>query len=857
MRSKRLLKKHSKHLAARRASGPSNGAARLKNLFGFLNRLADGVLQAYHAEKHSEQSVPSFLVHLLKFSGGVAAAMYRVEDKTVRLTGSCSYPVRLRQFLADQDLSESHLRTIVQKKTALRVHPGGKKMFPASAGKTIRFDKLPVTHIGVIERRQVVGIVELIGGSLSENKDQEKLLAKKIGHYALFLLHAPDHIPSRTMDAPEYESTVETMADGVAIVSDLKIRYANAGFRIMFGYDEDDTFVDKRIETLIAPEDRERVIERSKSRSEGKNVPDRYEYKAMRKNGTLFDTEVVVSMIHFRGGFAAVAVHRDITRKRAIEKELQQSEQMFRNVIDGVLTVGDALVLTNLEGRVLQVNSEFERLTGIKKSDAIGKEFPYEWLLDEEMSRYVLWIKELREKKSLRDFDIHWKSTDGRLISVSMNTTLLYNALNRPVAMMNMARDITERKSLEEVNRLQFERLRVLYELSRTLTSLLKINEIADAVNKHLVEVLPFDAFFIDLFDEVKGTVRNIICYDTIDNAKVKVQSESGESPVRSGTGIAKVIEARKSLVENRGRDSLETMQHPFGDKARPSLSLLYVPMFSREKIIGVLSIQSYTPNLYRESHIRLLESFANLAAIALEKAKLYEETISKSIQLQNRNKELDDFTYVVSHDLKEPLITVEGYSRVLLKDHVHGKNSAASEYVQSIIQSCARMKGLIDDLLMLSRVSRLSELMEAVSLNEILNEVLDDLKFSIQEKHVALVLPNRLSSYQCNPTQIKLVLRNLISNAIKFNKNEHPFIKITLEENDKRILCSIQDNGIGIEKRFFDKIFVIFQRLNPEYEGSGAGLAIVKKIVELYQGQIWLESEIGKGTTFYFSLPK
>ena len=857
MPSKRLPKQRAKHPAAGPASGPRSAAAHVKRLYGFLNRLADGVLEAHHTEKHSEQSVQSFLLQLLKFSGGVAAAMYRVEDKTVRLAESCSYPVRLRRFLAEQNLSESHLKNIVRKKAVLLVHPGGKKMFPVKTGNTVRLDKLPVTHIPVVEGHRVVGVVELIGGSLTENNQHEKFLAEKVGRYALFLLDAAQKTSPHAMNASENESTIEAIADGVAIVRDLKILYANAALKKMFGYGDDDTIFGKRIETIIAPEDRDRVVERSKSRMEGKNVPNRYEYKAMRKNGTLFDAEVVVSMIPFRGGLAAITVHRDTTIKRAIEKELQQSEQMFRNVIDGVLTVGDALVLTNLEGKVLQVNSEFERLTGIKKSDAIGKEFPYEWLLEEEMSRYVLWIKELREKKSLRDFDIHWKSTSGRIISVSMNTTLLYNALNRPVAMMNMARDITERKNLEEVNRLQFERLRVLYELSRTLTSLLKINEIAEAVYKHLVEVLPFDAFFIDLFDESTGTVRNVICYDTIDNAKVKIQSEAGEGSLRSGTGIAKVIEARKSLLENRDKESPSAMQHPFGDKKRSSLSLLYIPMFSREKIIGVLSMQSYLPNLYKESHIRLLESFANLAAIALEKAKLYEETISKSIQLQNRNKELDDFTYVVSHDLKEPLITVEGYSRVLLKDHIHEKSGAASDYIHSIIQSCSRMKGLIDDLLVLSRVSRFSELTEMVSLNDVLNEVLDDLKFSLQEKHVALMLPDRLSSYQCNPTQIKLVLRNLISNAIKFNKNNSPFIKITVDENDKRILFSIQDNGIGIEKRFFDKIFVIFQRLNPEYEGSGAGLAIVKKIIELYQGQIWLESEIGKGTTFYFSLPK
>ncbi len=797
-----------------------DAAVQREIVYRFFIRILEGILDEHHGEKHAARTIQLFLEGILKVRGGSAAALYRVEDKSVKLAGSYSYPKRLSAHLKEQNISESHLTQVIQKKVP-RFLSAGRKNAPFAKGiSTDRFDKMARTEIPVVDHSRVIGVVELFGGSAKEN-DRAALFTKKIGQYARFLLRSAQATTPHELSSAEYESTIEALADGISIVRDQKIVYANAALKQIFGYHADEVLVGKNIEAIIAPEDRERVIERSRSRIEGKNVPSRYEYRAVRKNGTLFDAEVVVSLIRFRGAQAVVAAHRDITLRRAIEKELQQSEQMFRNVIDGVLTVGDALVLTNLEGKVLQVNSEFERLTGIKKADAIGKEFPYEWLLEEEMSRYVLWIKELREKKSLRDFDIHWKSTGGRLVSVSMNTTLLYNALNRPVAMMNMARDITERKNLEEVNRLQFERLRVLYELSRNLTSLLKINEIAEAVYRHLVEVLPFDAFFIDLYDESTGTVRNVVCYDTIDNAKVKVQPETGEGTLRPGTGIAKVIEARRSLLENRERIPDGAMQYPFGDKERRSLSLLYIPMFSRDKTIGVLSMQSYTPNQYKDSHIRLLESFANLAAIALEKAKLYEETISKSIQLQNRNKELDDFTYVVSHDLKEPLITVEGYSRVLLKDHIHEKNSAASDYIQSIIQACSRMKGLIDDLLVLSRVSRFSELTETVLLNDVLNEVLDDLKFSLQEKHVALELPGRPSWYQCNPTQIKLVLRNLISNAIKFNKSSSPIIKIAIEENEKRILFSIQDNGIGIDKKYFDKIFVIFQRLNPEYRGK------------------------------------
>ena len=831
--------------------------SRTKKTYAFVEDIDAFAFAESQKGNSPEQSFHSFLTKVIKFSEASAGAIYLVDGKLLRLVASNSYPARLVQDLNGMRPSASHLGAAIKKKKSLYYAAGKKKKFPARSIDRIPVEKTSLLHIPVVAEKNVIGVVEIVGGSELLHGTHGEFVCSRIARSACMLLRDAERFARKGMSDADYETAIENMMDGVVIVRDLQILYANNALAKLFGYDSPAELKGRGISVFIAPEDRERIIERSRNRMLGKKVPSRYEYKAIRRNGTMFEVEIVVSLIPYRGKQAVLAVHRDITLRHAIEKELQQSEQMFRNVIDGVLTVGDALVVTNLEGKVLQVNSEFERFTGIKKSDALGKEFPYEWLLDEEMARYVLWIKELREKKSLRDFDIHWKHTSGRLISVSMNTTLLYNALNRPVAMMNMARDITERKKLEEENRLQFERLRALYELSRTLTSLLRINEIAEAVYRHLLEVFPFDAFFIDLYDETTNSVRSIICYDLIDNVRTKIPPDAVDSALQEGTGIAKVIEAKRSILENRDANSSEMMEHPFGDKHRRSLSLLYIPMFSKDKTIGVLSIQSYTPNLYDSGHIRTLESFANLSAIALEKAKLYEETVSKSLQLQNRNKELDDFTYVVSHDLKEPLVTVEGYSRVLLKDLGADKNTASVDYVNSIIQACTRMKGLIDDLLVLSRVSRLTEVMENVSLNDILTEVLDDLSFSLQEKHITPFLPENRVTYYCNPTHIKLVFRNLISNAIKFNNSDSPFIKIVLEEGDKRILCSIQDNGIGIEKRFFDKIFVIFQRLHPEYEGSGAGLAIVKKIIELYQGQIWLESDLGKGTTFYFSLPR
>lgn len=832
-------------------------SARSKKLTTFFDGLARTGLDALHSGKPVLRTVHEFLTRTSKFIGASAAALYQVEDNFVTLLADRAFTNRMRTVASEKKVADSHLRDAIRRRVVRMYNAHDSVRLPELWARVTRRNGAPVVHIPLAIKNEIIGVLEFLGPSLANDREYFALFCERAARqFTLFLTQLMSKAGAVGGDFP-LRSLIENVSDGISVVQDLKLVYVNDGFRRLFGYASSDELTGQNIKFIVAPEDREKVLERSRSRFTGKKVPTRYEYKGIRKNGTTFDVEVVVNVIRYKGEPAVIAVNRDITARKAIEKEMQLSEQMFRNVIDGILTVGDALVVTDLEGKVLQVNSEFERLTGIRKQDALGREFPYAWLLEEEMARYVLWVKELREKKSLRDFDIHWRHTDGKVISVSMNTTLLYNALSRPVAMMNMARDITERKKLEEENRLQFDRLRVLYELSRTLTSLLRVNEIAEAVYRHLLQVLPFDAFFIDLYDESTSSVRNTICYDTIDNTMVKIPSESVEASLKPGTGMSKVIAARKSLLELRDAREVRTPQYPFGDRTRPSRSLMYIPMFSKDMIFGVLSIQSYKEHAYSEAHLRLVESFANLSAIALERAKLYEETISKSLQLQNRNKELDDFTYVVSHDLKEPLITVEGYSRILLKEHIQEKNSAASEYITSIIQSCSRMKDLIDDLLVLSRVSRLSEVMETVSLYDTLNEVLDDLKFSVQEKHITIVPPERYPAYYCNPTHIKLVFRNLVSNSIKFNKSENPLIKISLEEDAKRILCSVQDNGIGIEKRFFDKIFVIFQRLNPEYEGSGAGLAIVKKIVELYGGQIWLESEVGKGTTFYFSLAK
>ena len=175
------------------------------------------------------------------------------------------------------------------------------------------------------------------------------------------------------------------------------------------------------------------------------------------------------------------------------------------------------------------------------------------------------------------------------------------------------------------------------------------------------------------------------------------------------------------------------------------------------------------------------------------------------------------------------------------------------------MVQSSLRMKNLIDDLLTLSRLGRTSEAAQPVSVADTINEIVHDLLFTLREKNVQIVIAPGMPRVQYNPTQLTMVFRNLISNAMKFNNKPDPRITIDVKEEPEEYVFSVADNGIGIEKQYFDRIFMIFQRLqrSEHFRGTGAGLTIVKKIVENHRGRIWLDSVLGQGTTFYFTIPK
>jgi light-regulated signal transduction histidine kinase (bacteriophytochrome) len=240
-----------------------------------------------------------------------------------------------------------------------------------------------------------------------------------------------------------------------------------------------------------------------------------------------------------------------------------------------------------------------------------------------------------------------------------------------------------------------------------------------------------------------------------------------------------------------------------------------------------------------------------------MEERKRAEESLKeKTEELARSNRDLEQFAYVASHDLQEPLRMVTNYVQLLAKRYKGKLDPDADDFINFAVDGAIRMWKLINDLLTYSRVGTQAKGLKPTDCENVLKHSLDNLKIAIEENE-AVITHDPLPTVMGDHLQLGQLFQNLIGNAIKFRGEEPPRIHISASRNGSGWTFSVRDNGIGIAPEYVERIFVIFQRLHnrEEYPGTGIGLAICKKIVERHGGDIWVESEVGKGTTFYFTL--
>jgi signal transduction histidine kinase len=288
--------------------------------------------------------------------------------------------------------------------------------------------------------------------------------------------------------------------------------------------------------------------------------------------------------------------------------------------------------------------------------------------------------------------------------------------------------------------------------------------------------------------------------------------------------------------------------------------------------LLGWMQHLGQTEGLYRAGPGLAFFSVANVLAFVVvvwwgvnslhrmdTKRRLAEQELQQTAaKLSRSNADLEQFAYVASHDLKEPLRAISGSVQVLQERYGPELGEEADEVIKHTVDGANRMQRLIEDLLTYSRLTTREEAMEPTDTGKVLDLAIENLEQSIKESK-AIITRDPMPTVKVDRTQLLQVFQNLISNGLKYRSERTPKIHVGCEESDAEWVFSVRDNGIGIAPQYADRIFRIFQRLHTrrEYPGTGIGLAVCKKVVERHGGRIWVESELEEGSTFFFTLPK
>ncbi|MBL8089522.1 MAG: GAF domain-containing protein [Anaerolineales bacterium] len=434
---------------------------------------------------------------------------------------------------------------------------------------------------------------------------------------------------------------------------------------------------------------------------------------------------------------------------------------------------------------------------------------------------------------------------------------LIISRLNKNIVIAG--EEIQERKKAEEQLQQRITELEFVRDFSEIIIGKNNLTDLIEETGKHIREAFRASSIFIAIHNPQTNQIH--FPYDVDNGVRMP------DVPLQYGRGLtSKVMEMKKSLVINENWMHESLKYNAVYRNRKMAKSSIATPMMIQERAIGVIAIDNTEREYaFTENDVRLLETIAANFAVAIENARLQESIQQELIiqeklvqQLEKKNEELERFTYTASHDLKAPLITIRGYLGYIEKDAKSGNYQRLLRDTQRISEATEKMHRLLNELLELSRIGRIINKAEEALFADIVQDALKRVENQIRERKVRIKVADRLGSVVVDKERMIEVVQNLVDNAIKFmGKQTDPEIEIGIKKQGNEPFYFIKDNGIGIKKEFHERIFGLFDKLDSESEGTGIGLALVKRIIEVHGGKIWVESEEGKGTAFCFTLPQ
>jgi PAS domain S-box-containing protein len=509
-------------------------------------------------------------------------------------------------------------------------------------------------------------------------------------------------------------------------------------------------------------------------------------------------------------------LEQEVVEVKQAEESLRQANETLQALIDYSPL---AIIMLDLDGHVLLWNNAAEKIYGWTAQEVVGKFAPFVSEDKQEELRAI--SNRVTKGEVLTNLELERRRKDGSEILISVSIAPLRDAAGGVYAHMSITTDITERKKVELALQESEERLRQI------ASSLREVIWLRDTQTRQVLYVNP-------AFETLTGrTIENV--YQNRDLLIDICHPDDKESLIKA---LDQRLEGVPYYKEHR-------IVHLDGSVRWVSSRSFPVRNEDGKIYRWASTMEDITDRKQAEDEILRLN------------AELEQRVVERTAQLQAANKELEAFSYSVSHDLRTPLRSINGFSHAILEDYADRLDAEGKGYLQNVLSASLRMGQLIDDMLSLSRITRSELYRTTVDLSNLARDIATKFQVSNPERRVEFIIPPELI-VNADPNLMLIVLENLLGNAWKFtSKHLTARIELGMMQQEEHGVYFVRDDGDGFDMTYANKLFGAFQRLHSttEFEGTGVGLTIVQRIIHRHGGQVWAEAAPGKGATFYFTL--
>ena len=646
----------------------------------------------------------------------------------------------------------------------------------------------------------------------------------------------------------KYYNIIANMNLGlVEVNNDDEILMINQSFLEMSGYTEAE-LIGKEAGKLLAVEGGSEIISKEMiKRKRGES--NSYELKVNTKSNEVRDWLISGASNYNAKGkvIGSIGIHLDITEAKR-NTNLIEEQRKELDIIVNNSSIG--IVLTR-HGRIISTNSALQGMLGFSKSEL--KTFAINDLsFEEDYTSFMTYIKKITINKiDAFSFLKRYKRKDGTAFWTKTSVNIVRYEDRSIRHEVSFIEDINSEREEGMI-------LDLVNNLTKSILDKTDIYDIASEIVNNIAQYLNTNDCVIYLVAPDEKSLEQIASYGNKIDHKNKKRIILD---VNQGI-VGNVVKTAKSrIIKDTSKEALYIQDKEYIKNNDIRYSEITVPIINDGKVIGVIDSEHKNKNYFTKNHLKTLESIASLVAIKLRTAlnirehkKAEEQNEQLLIKLEKSNKELQEYAHIVSHDLKSPLRSINALLSWIKADNKDDFDQASLKNFNLIEMTLEKMDQLITDILMYSSIDSYNTKKQDIDLN-ILIDNLKQILFI--PDNITIIVKNKLPIVFGERAKMQQLFQNLIGNAIKFNNKEKGLVEINFRSEKSFYQFSVKDNGLGIHKKYYNSIFKIFHSLKNDINSSGIGLSIVKKIVDLYQGKVWVESEINVSTTFYFTIKK